>query len=177
MKLSRRKFVQHSSLAAAGTLWMPQFLQAFSAPQRLAASDRKLVVIQWSGGNDGLNAVVPYTNDLYYKNRPNIGIAADKVLRANAQLGFHPALAVLRTLYDQGDLCVVNNVGYPNPDRSHFRSMDIWQTGSNAEEFLSTGWLGRYFGPPIPQRAPCARTQRYVELGAQRRRGARFCYQ
>lgn len=143
-KLSRRKFVQHSTLATAGTLWIPQFLQAFSSPQQLAPNGRKLVVIQWSGGNDGLNAVVPYTNDLYYKKRPNISIAADTVLKANATLGFHPALEVLRELYDQGDLAVVNNVGYPNPDRSHFRSMDIWQTGSSAEEFLSTGWLGRY---------------------------------
>lgn len=143
-KLSRRKFVQHSTLATAGTLWIPQFLQAFSSPKQLAPNGRKLVVIQWSGGNDGLNAVVPYTNDLYYEKRPNISIAADTVLKANATLGFHPALEVLRELYDQGDLAVVNNVGYPNPDRSHFRSMDIWQTGSSAEEFLSTGWLGRY---------------------------------
>lgn len=142
--ISRRKFVQRSTLATAGTLWVPQFLQAFAAPKQLAASDRKLVVIQWSGGNDGLNAIVPYTNDLYYQKRPNIGIAADKVLRANDALGFHPELAVLRELYDQGDLSVINNVGYPNPDRSHFRSMDIWQTGSSSEEFLSTGWLGRY---------------------------------
>ncbi len=143
-KVSRRKFVQHSTLATAGTLMIPQFLKAFGSPQRLAASDRKLVVIQWSGGNDGLNAVVPYNNDLYYQKRPNIGIAATEVLRATDELGFHPALSILRDLYDQGDLCVVNNVGYPNPDRSHFRSMDIWQTGSHANEFLSTGWLGRY---------------------------------
>lgn len=143
-KLSRRKFVQHSTLATAGTLWIPQFLQAFSSSQQLAHNGRKLVVIQWSGGNDGLNAVVPYTNDLYYQKRPNISIAANTVLKANATLGFHPALEVLRDLYDKGELTVVNNVGYPNPDRSHFRSMDIWQTGSSAQEFLSTGWLGRY---------------------------------
>ncbi len=143
-KISRRKFVQNSTLATAGTLWIPQFLQAFSAPQKIAASERKLVVIQWSGGNDGLNAVVPFTNDLYYKNRPTIGIPASAVLRANDTLGFHPELKVLRNMYNQGDLAVINNVGYPNPDRSHFRSMDIWQTGSKAEEFLSTGWLGRY---------------------------------
>lgn len=143
-KISRRQFVQRSSLATAGTLWLPQFLQAFNQPHQLLNQHKKLVVIQFSGGNDGLNAVVPYTNDLYYKNRPTIAVKASTVFKATDELGFHPKLKILQQLYDSGDLCVVNNIGYPNPDRSHFRSMDIWHTASNANEFLSTGWLGRY---------------------------------
>jgi uncharacterized protein (DUF1501 family) len=139
---SRRDFLKNSALATAGTLFIPGFLKAMETGT--PAGQKKLVVIQLSGGNDGLNTIVPYRNDLYYQMRPQIGIAANKVLPVSDELGFHPALAPLRYLYDQGYLSVLNNVGYPNPDRSHFRSMDIWNTGSSAHEYLRTGWLGRY---------------------------------
>lgn len=142
--ISRRKFIQQSSLATTGTLMLPLFLRAFDRPSLLNNKNRKLVVVQFSGGNDGLNAIVPYTNDIYYKNRPTIAIKASNVLKANDHLGFNPKLKILQQLYDSGDVCIINNIGYPNPDRSHFRSMDIWHTASDANEFLSTGWLGRY---------------------------------
>jgi uncharacterized protein (DUF1501 family) len=103
-----------------------------------------LVVIQLSGGNDGLNTIIPYRNDLYYKMRPKLAVASASVLRADQELGFHPALNKLNSLYDKGYLGVINNVGYPNPDRSHFRSMDIWHTASDSNEYWHTGWLGRY---------------------------------
>ena len=105
---------------------------------------RTLIVIEMGGGNDGLNTIVPFRNDIYYKNRPGIAVDANKILRINDELGFNPALEGLRKLYDQGYLSIINNVGYPNPDRSHFRSMDIWQTASNSNEYLQTGWVGRY---------------------------------
>lgn len=142
--MDRRQFLQSSALAST-SLWVPQFLQAYSPRERLRSrSGKALVVIQLSGGNDGLNTIVPYRNDEYYRKRPRLAIPTDEVLPVSDELGFHPALEPLRRLYDEGQLAVVNNVGYPNPDRSHFRSMDIWQTASDSDAYLSTGWLGRY---------------------------------
>lgn len=138
---SRRDFLKQTAFAS-GALLVPQFLQG--AHQNINNNGKKLVIIQWSGGNDGLNTLVPFRNDLYYKNRPSIAIPKKEVLRLNDELGFNPVMRHLRQLFDDGLMSIVNNVGYPNPDRSHFRSMDIWQTGSAANEYLSTGWLGRY---------------------------------
>jgi uncharacterized protein (DUF1501 family) len=143
---NRRDFLKQSLLATAGTMLVPNFLKALERPEINAfkSSGKILVVVQLSGGNDGLNTVVPYRNDIYYKSRPQLAIPADKVLKVSDELGFHPALDKLQMLYDQGYLSILNNVGYPNPDRSHFRSMDIWQTASHADEYLQTGWIGRY---------------------------------
>ena len=142
---TRRSFIKQSALATAGTMLLPNFLKAFEInPHVIQESGKILVVIQLSGGNDGLNTIIPYTNDLYYQFRPQLAISKTNVLRASDSLGFHPALAKLNELYDQGYLSVINNVGYPNPDRSHFRSMDIWHTASDATEYLNTGWIGRY---------------------------------
>jgi uncharacterized protein (DUF1501 family) len=104
-----------------------------------------LVLIQLAGGNDGLNAVVPYTNDYYYKARPTIGIPANQILSLNDTLGLNPALTGFKSLYDAGHLSIVNGVGYPNPNRSHFRATEIWQTASDSDKYLTDGWLGRYF--------------------------------
>lgn len=142
--LSRRQFLQRSALATAGSLFIPRFLKALTRPEATTPGDRKLIVVQLGGGNDGLNAIVPYGDDAYYQSRPRIGIPTSKVLKINDYLGFHPALAPLREMYDDGELALVNGVGYPDPNRSHFRSMDIWQTGSGSREYLETGWLGRY---------------------------------
>ena len=131
-------------LASAGSLFIPQFLKPFEKGTFQNQSDQILIVLQLSGGNDGLNTIVPYRNDLYYQLRPTLGVPKEKVLKVSDTLGFNPALGSLRELYDGGLLTVINNVGYPNPDRSHFRSMDIWQTGSQSNEYLTTGWVGRY---------------------------------
>ena len=104
-----------------------------------------LVVLQLAGGNDGLNTVVPYTNDDYRRARPNLGVKAADVLRLDDQFGLHPALKGLKGLYDGGQLAVVHAVGYPNPNRSHFRSTDIWMTATDSDRVSSVGWLGRYF--------------------------------
>ena len=142
---TRRTFIKQSALATAGTMLLPNFLKAFELHANVVQDTGKiLVVIQLSGGNDGLNTIVPYMNDLYYQYRPQLALSKDKVLRASDSLGFHPALAKLNELYDKGYLSVINNVGYPNPDRSHFRSMDIWHTASNSNEYLNSGWIGRY---------------------------------
>lgn len=143
---TRREFIKKSAFATAGSMMIPNFLKAYETQQMgfVQNTDKTLVIIQLSGGNDGLNTVVPYRNDLYYKARPSIGIKQDKVLKLNDEIGLNPSMGALRELYDNGLVSIINNVGYPNPDRSHFRSMDIWHTASDSDEYLTTGWIGRY---------------------------------
>jgi uncharacterized protein (DUF1501 family) len=143
MLIKRKEFLQFGSLATASVL-VPKFLKAFEAGNLVPPGNNVLVILQLSGGNDGLNTVIPYRNDLYYKARPRIGIEKNKVLSLTDEAGLHPALTGLKELYDNGSLGILNNVGYPNLDRSHFRSMDIWHTGSDSREYWTTGWLGRY---------------------------------
>lgn len=145
--MNRRDFLSQSALTAAGSLLIPNFLKAYELSamgQPVAPSGKILIIVQLSGGNDGLNTVVPYRNDIYYRERPAIAIPADKVLPLNDEIGLHPAMEPLRGLYDDGLMTVINNVGYPNPDRSHFRSMDIWQTASDSNQYKTSGWVGRY---------------------------------
>jgi len=144
--MNRRNFLQKSALTTAGSLMIPHFLKAYELDRMgMPANSQKIVVVvQLSGGNDGLNTVVPFRNDIYYRERPTIAIRPDKVLKLTDDLGLNPALDPLRALYDDGQMTIINNVGYPNPDRSHFRSMDIWHTASDANQYLNTGWVGRY---------------------------------
>lgn len=150
MKISRRKFIGTSALASS-SLFIPQFLKGFERNISLASTEGKaLVIIQLSGGNDGLNTVVPYRNDIYYSQRPQIAIQPAGILKLNDELGFNPALQSLHKIYEQGWLTVLNSVGYPNPDLSHFRSMDIWHTASSSDHFIPTGWVGRYLDSQCP---------------------------
>jgi uncharacterized protein (DUF1501 family) len=159
---TRRTFIKQSALATAGTMLIPNFLKALEKSQgNNFSTENILVIIQLSGGNDGLNTIIPYRNDLYYSLRPRLSIPGEKVLKASDELGFHPALAKLNLLYDKGYLTVINNVGYPNPDRSHFRSMDIWQSASNANEYLTTGWVGRYLDSSC---SGCGVAHRAIEI-------------
>ncbi|MEM6397022.1 MAG: DUF1501 domain-containing protein [Bacteroidota bacterium] len=141
--MKRRSFIQTSGLASASML-TPAFLRAGLRPSNSSRQGKILVVVQLSGGNDGLNTIVPFGDDIYYRARPSLSIPPAEVLKLNDYQGLHPALSPLRNLYDRGELAILNGVGYPEPDRSHFRSMDIWQTGSSSRENCSTGWLGRY---------------------------------
>ena len=143
MYLPRRRFLQAGSLATA-SLMMPKFLKAFEKNDVVPAGNKVVVVLQLSGGNDGLNTVIPFTSDEYYKNRPRLAIDQKQILPITTDVGLHPALTRCRELYNDGHLGIINNVGYPNPNRSHFRSMDIWQTASSSDEYIATGWLGRY---------------------------------
>jgi len=129
----------------SGAFMVPAFLKPFEAMAMNELSGYKnLVIIQLSGGNDGLNTIVPYGNDIYYQKRSTIAIKKPDVITLDDMQGLNPGLSALKEIYDQGWMSIINSVGYPNPDRSHFRSMDIWQTGSDANEFLTTGWIGRY---------------------------------
>lgn len=144
MPVSRRRFIQLSSLATA-SMMVPKFLKAFEQPEITGLGTGKvLVVLQLSGGNDGLNTIIPVRNDIYYQNRPLLGIKREETLTLTDEVGLNPSFKGIKELYDQGYVSILNSVGYPEPNRSHFRSMDIWQTGSRSDELLTTGWLGRY---------------------------------
>jgi len=129
---------------ATAAMMVPRFVKAMEGGMNISAGQKILVVLQLSGGNDGLNTIIPYRNDLYYKSRPRLGITRENSLRLTDDAGIHPALPFFKTLHDEGSLAIMNSVGYPDPDRSHFRSMDIWQTASKSDEYLNTGWLGRW---------------------------------
>ncbi|WP_179344462.1 DUF1501 domain-containing protein [Winogradskyella ursingii] len=140
--MDRRKFLKSSSLAST-MLLVPSFVKALESVATERLGYKRLVIVQLAGGNDGLNTIIPHNNDIYYNSRPRLAINQD-IIKLNDDLGFHPSLAPLRPLFDNGELSILNNVGYPNPVRSHFRSMDIWQTASGSDEYLQSGWLGRY---------------------------------
>jgi uncharacterized protein (DUF1501 family) len=143
--MERRNFLRLTATTAGGFLLLPNFLRAqnlFTAGED--ATDNVLIFIQLNGGNDGLNTFIPYDNPLYYDLRPKIGIAKDKIVNPTNGMGFHPALKDFGTMAQEGNLSVIQNVGYPNPNRSHFRSQEIWQTASDSQQFLTTGWLGRF---------------------------------
>lgn len=127
--------------------------------------DRVLVVVQLGGGNDGLNTVIPHSNDTYYRMRPQIGLKKEQILRLNDDLALNAKLADLMHLYDQGNIALIQGVGYPNPDRSHFRSMEIWHTASDSDAFYGSGWIGRYFDNCC---SGSARPQAGVAIGGER---------
>ncbi|MEZ4837923.1 DUF1501 domain-containing protein [Flavobacterium sp.] len=143
--MERRKFLQLTATGTGGLLVVPQFL---TAKNLFVGTDdhsnNVLLFIQLNGGNDGLNTFIPFTDPLYFKNRPSIGISKNEVINAINGLGFHPALKDLANIAQDGNLTIVQNVGYPNPNRSHFRSQEIWQTASDSHRYLDNGWLGRF---------------------------------
>jgi uncharacterized protein (DUF1501 family) len=153
---TRREFLRTSVLGGALSWTVPAFLaNTFAAMQAEAVDSATqvatgrdsniLVILQMAGGNDGLNTVVPYSNDHYHRARPKIGLSENRILKLSDDIGLHESLAGFKDLYDAGQLSVIQGVGYPNPNRSHFRSTEIWQTAADAEKIESSGWLGRYF--------------------------------
>lgn len=148
--ITRRELLKGGSLIAVG-LVAPRWLSTIAHADVLrqakggkAAKDTVLVVCQLSGGNDGLNTVIPYATKEYYSLRPTLGVPDAQVLKLNEGLGFHPSMKGLHTLYKEGKVAVIQSVGYPNPNRSHFKSMDIWQSAS-PDNSLKWGWIGRHF--------------------------------
>ena len=156
--LSRRDVIKGGGMIAVG-LVAPRWLSSIAKADVLrqakgesATGDTVLVVCQWSGGNDGLNTVVPYSSKAYYKLRPMIGIPENKVLKIDGNMGFNPGLTGLSELYQQGKVAIIQNVGYPEPNRSHFKSMEIWQSAS-PESTLKYGWIGRHFDEQLSHHA------------------------
>src|SRR5215204_3037721 len=138
--MNRRSFLRTSSLLAVGAT-VPEFL-ARTARAAGPGPGNVLVVLELTGGNDGLNTVIPFADDLYYKSRPTLGVPAKRVLKVDDHVGLHPRLDGLHALHKDGQLAVVQGVGYPNPDRSHFESMDIWQSADPTRR-TATGWVAR----------------------------------
>jgi uncharacterized protein (DUF1501 family) len=150
---NRRNFLKSSAMIASSSLFVPHFLSASEKNTGADYKGKKLVVVQLDGGNDGLNTIIPYTNDIYYQLRPNIAVHPGQVIPITDELGLNAGMKAMQTLYDNGELAIINNVGYPNPDRSHFRSMDIWHSASDSDVYLKTGWLGRMLDTCCPHDA------------------------
>jgi len=148
-ELNRRKFlIASAGVGAAGLLssavavnW-PELLRA-AEDRPLAEAAGVLVLVTLYGGNDGINTLIPYADNAYHDSRPELAYAPGEVLHLDSQFGLNPALKGLAQLWTQHQLAIVRGVSYPQPDHSHFRSMDIWQTASPAEP-VSTGWIGRW---------------------------------
>ncbi len=148
MPLSRRDFLKSSVAIGIGTAALPAVWQraarvaAAEGPGRGPGDKRILVVVQLAGGNDGLNTIVPYSSGRYYDLRGGLGLPADTLLKLNDEVGLHPSLARFKELWDQGALAIVEGVGYPRPNFSHFVSMDIWRS-ADPDGRVRDGWLGR----------------------------------
>ncbi|MBP3955747.1 DUF1501 domain-containing protein [Gemmata sp. G18] len=144
---NRRQFLtsalRGSSLVALGSV-VPQFV-AQTARAAAPGKDTILVVVELTGGNDGINTVIPYADDLYHKARPTLRQTKQQVVVLDDHVGLHSGMQGLKPLWDAGNLAVVQGVGYPNPDRSHFEAMDIWHT-ADPKRAATTGWLGRASG-------------------------------
>jgi len=155
---SRRQFLQGLGLAAAGSSFGfgASTVKAYSASPLLQAlarsgTDRILVLVQLSGGNDGLNTIVPYSDPEYYRIRPTIAISETDILPISNDVGFHPRLSSFDTMYKDGLMQVLQGVGYSEPTLSHFASTDVWMTGGTPSDFGTTGWLGRYLDHAHPE--------------------------
>src|SRR6056297_1857650 len=143
---SRRRFLQ-SSIGGAAAIGVGASLPTCFAEAASGAGksgERILIVVQMSGGNDGLNTIVPYADDDYRSARPKLAIPTAEVLKVDDDTGFHPSLTGMHELLQDGQFAAVRHVGYEQPDRSHFESMDIWHTCRRKDEPRPDGWLGRF---------------------------------
>ncbi len=162
MSTHRRDFLKSSlaasTLVAMGASTVPDFLGRSARAAASKSNERILVVVQLLGGNDGLNTVVPHGIDGYTRGRRALRIPAGQVHKITPEIGLHPSLGGMAKLLEEGKLAVVQGVGYPNPDRSHFRSMEIWETARLETGAVETGWLGRVVDsrPPKPGDDPSA---------------------
>ena len=138
MTFARRDFLKLAALAPfAGST---AFAAAMAEPPR-----KLLILIELRGGNDGLNTVIPYASPAYAALRPRLAVARDQVVKLTEQTGLHPSLAKLHARWEAHELAIVQGVGYPQPNLSHFRSIEIWDTASKSDEYLDAGWLARAF--------------------------------
>lgn len=154
--MNRRNFLSLTGTFTGGMLLLPDFLHAFGSQNNLVIGEQCLVFIQLNGGNDGLNTFIPYENPLYYDLRTKIAINKNDVIGKNKGMAFHPALKDFAQMQQNGDLSVIQNVGYPEPVRSHFRSQEIWQTATDSNKYLNEGWLGRYLDLQCKEHQPTA---------------------
>ena len=154
--MDRRNFLALTGTFTGGSLLLPDFLYSFGSQNNLVLGEQCVVFVQLNGGNDGLNTFIPFEDALYHELRPKISLSKNEVLNSFKGMAFHPALKGFATMQQSGDLSVIQNVGYPNPVRSHFRSQEIWQTAPTNQEYLSDGWLGRYLDLQCKEHQPTA---------------------
>jgi uncharacterized protein (DUF1501 family) len=154
--MNRRSFLSLTGTLTGGALLLPDFLFAYGVQSNLIIGEQCLVFIQLNGGNDGLNTFVPIEDAAYFHNRPKIALSKDEVIGKNKGMAFHPALKSFAQIQQNGDLTVIQNVGYPEPNRSHFRSQEIWQTASASNQYTNNGWLGRYLDFQCHEHTPTA---------------------
>ncbi len=154
--MNRRNFLALTGTFTGGSLLLPDFLHAFGSQQNLVLGEQSIVFVQLNGGNDGLNTFIPFEDPNYYFLRPKIALSKDDVIGADKGMAFHPALKGFAQMLQNGHLSVIQNVGYPEPNRSHFRSQEIWQTASASSQYLNDGWLGRYLDLQCKEHNPIA---------------------
>ncbi|MCW2121091.1 DUF1501 domain-containing protein [Flavobacterium sp. 7A] len=154
--MNRRNFLALTGTFTGGSLLLPDFLHAFGTQNNLIIGDQCVVFVQLNGGNDGLNTYIPFEDPNYYFLRPKIALSKEEVIGSNNGMAFHPALKGFAQIQQNGDLSVLQNVGYPEPNRSHFRSQEIWQTASASNQYLNDGWLGRYLDLQCKEHNPIA---------------------
>ena len=154
--MNRRNFLTVTGTFTSGTLLLPNFLHAFGSQPNFVIGEQCLIFIQLNGGNDGLNTFVPFDNPLYYALRPKIALSKNDVIGKNNGMAFHPALKGFDEMQQNGHLSVIQNVGYPNPIRSHFRSQEIWQTAVDSDKYEHDGWLGKYLDLSCKTKQPTA---------------------
>jgi uncharacterized protein (DUF1501 family) len=161
---TRREFLRSTMLGASSTWTVPMFVERTFGQLHMEAKDLAvqavtgkddtiLVVVQLAGGNDGLNTLIPYADDIYHKSRPRLAKKEKEIIRLDDHVGLNAAMPFLGSLYKEGGLGIVQGVGYPNPNRSHFVSTSIWETGDTNNR-SATGWLGRYFDNACPGADP-----------------------
>ncbi len=160
--MTRREFIHKGLTIVAMGATAPSFLTrtalAMNNPFDIAQvtsrpgvpDDNVLVVVQMGGGNDGLNTIVPFTDDAYYRARPALAVPRNEVIQVTGELGFHPRMAKFKEMQDRGVAAIIQGVGYPNPSRSHFKSMEIWHTADPEGRVMHVGWIGRYFDSKCP---------------------------
>lgn len=156
MTINRREFLAALSAATAagvGVVAAPGVFAQSPTTTAVSPYKRLLILVELKGANDGLNTFVPYADPAYYGLRPTIGIKRDQVLQLNDKFGLHPALDLLMPMWSKGELATVTGLGYPQPNLSHFRSIEIWDTASNANDYLAEGWLARAFATVAPPKS------------------------
>ncbi|HJS00235.1 MAG TPA: DUF1501 domain-containing protein [Flavobacterium sp.] len=154
--MKRRNFLSLTGTLTGGALLLPEFMFSYGTQRNLVIGEQCLVFVQLNGGNDGLNTFIPFEDPLYYEFRPKIAISKNEVISTTKGMGFHPALKGFAQMQQNGDLSVIQNVGYPEPNRSHFRSQEIWQTATDSDKYLNEGWLGRYLDLQCVNHTPTA---------------------
>lgn len=156
-QMNRKAFLQQMAILSGGvgiglgTVTGRAFGQIPAAYAANAEAGKVLIIIQLGGGNDGLNTIIPAEDDLYHSARPTLAIKKDAALKLDQGMYLHPSAVGLKKLYDQGQVSIAQNIGYPNPNRSHFRATDIWNSGSDAATVLDEGWAGRFLKTRYPE--------------------------